>query len=479
MRHEAVYNKVGGRRHLAGLWATVWLLTCGLLYSCILDTGEPEGMSAAGTDEATSLGGQTHVRLVISAKDMGALYVTRTTDYDANAEEGEFMHTLCVFIVDETGKIEKKIQPDFTTGEDYSSDASNGNLTEYVKELDNLTAGTKTIYAFSNWDDMDCDKWTTLIAKNEGDEIIESDLAFAVGDPASKVDIASGRYIPMSGKNEATITAGKAYTVTCGLDRLVSKVQLSVQGDSDVDVPLDSFTFTGTADKVDLFSDSASGETISYNGEASFVGENGMTLYKGETTTLAFYVNESNRSNDGYTIEIVSTSTGKYDKYDGVTYSATTAREDIPRNNIYPISLTLDRYDFSVEVTTWMAATGTPEMQYVNDDRYDASYPYYIKICTITSSFTIEPILKDLDTEETVTGDVSFNWEYTNTDNAQMSWNEDTKTLTVTTLTASSGYKYNFIVTAQWETTNESGTATHTRTYKLRIEMSGTSWHFV
>ncbi len=481
MGKKTIYN-IGNDRRLAGLPVMVLLslsLACGLFFSCTASVDEPEGLSASDRNGATALDGQTSVRLVISAKDMGALYVTRTTDYDTNAEDGEFMYTLCVFIVDNTtGVIEKKIQRDFTdTTSEYYEGTDGSDLPVYEVELDDLTAGEKTIYAFSNWDNMACDKWDALIAKEEDDEITDDDLAFAVDDPASKVDIANGKYIPMSGKKVVSITSGTENNITCGLDRLVSKVKLTLSGDKEVAVPILTYTFSGITDKVDLFSDISSNAEISYDEKCDLLAEKYaltdedseiMTIPAEGTKSVTFYVNESNRSNselsDGYTIELVTKSTNDYAKYDGVTYTATTARQDIPRNSIYPISLTLDNYEFTIKVEASQTGIENPVDFFYNSNRYDENYPYLIKLLDMTVSFYIEPHL--VDSEGNEISDVSYDWSCDNPGGSfKMTWNDDEKHLFCTGLTAS-GYDWYFSVSVYWTTSTG---VSHKRTYNLDI----------
>ena len=73
---------------------------------------------------------------------------TRAGD-DDNALEHEFIHTLCVFIVDADGNIEKKLM---TTDGTATGELTTGDAYQWRSSEFTLPTGEKTIYAFANWE---------------------------------------------------------------------------------------------------------------------------------------------------------------------------------------------------------------------------------------------------------------------------------------------------------------------------------------
>lgn len=67
--------------------------------------------------------------------------------------------------------------------------------------------------------------------------------------PASKLDFVT-YFIPMSAKEDVTVTSDTR-KVSIGLDRLVSKIRMSITGKTDTKVT--ALSFGGYADKITLF----------------------------------------------------------------------------------------------------------------------------------------------------------------------------------------------------------------------------------
>ncbi len=422
-----------------------------------------------------ALSGPVPVYLHVSADLLGDLNATRAAGDEDPGEDGEFMNTLCVFVVDESGTIEAKFGPDILDGYE---EALKGNLTDWTSDRIVLTAGKKTIYAFSNWETADSEdnKWAALIAKGVGETITDDDLNFVVDDPASKVNLTATdptdrKYIPMSGKKEVEVTVKdlnyNPELIEVGLDRLVGKVTIAVNGDSETAVQLGDFSFTGWADKVPLMSDDDTEyEGISY--EEGYSATLNQTINAGETSSVTiatFYVNETYRPEtsggyDGFEI------TMQTDRYGGVTYTATTARTEIPRNHIYPILLTLDTYELQLTPTAWTSILGVDaEIEYTSPIYYIGD-TYYISMLEVTSTFSITPsLVNSSGTAVTATWD----WTYLNKDIDESTYSVDgsTSAITVTTLTATPGYEYGFTLVGEWAA--NSGATLHSRTYNVKV----------
>ncbi len=300
---------------------------CLLAASCLSDDYDTETASA----------GAPSIRLYITANGMGDLNATRTdytrgeTRYTPSTEtgeteageDGEFINSLCVFVVNSSNEIEYKFLATTSSPSGFGSDASaagSGNLLAHSINLINsstggfissITTGKKTIYAFANWETLDTTKDDidgttegnrTLVndiidpdnGLDVGDELSSEDLQLWIYDPASKINLDTEKgtlyYIPMSGMTTATISEDLNYSsqlISVGLDRLVGKVRLSVLPETTPDdtdqskenakgtitetradaytcVEISKLKFSNGADKVALFSDNTPSGTINY-----------------------------------------------------------------------------------------------------------------------------------------------------------------------------------------------------------------------
>ncbi|MCD8291700.1 MAG: hypothetical protein LUC91_09415 [Prevotella sp.] len=459
------------------------------IFSCML-------LSCTEAEDNIEGNRETTVSIHITTNGITDLNATRVRGGEKaaaieNGEKGEFINTLCIFIVDaETGQIEMKISPDLT-----GTKAETGDLVDYTSGEMELRAGKKNVYAFANWDNTESAEWRAIINKETGDVITENDLSFSIDDPASKVDIAKGKYIPMSGKLEGIAIGdmnGKYFDnnlISVVLDRLVGKVMITVVGDGETDIDINRLLFLGTADNVTLFP-KAVGDSW---GEITFEKEKGIDSGSGVELSAnriasnsageeiaTFYINESYRtkssdneiSEKGYTLMLEMERNDNYDKYDGSRYVAMTMTQDVPRNYIFPIKLKLDSYDIELEIEAKTAPIDfTEEVNYYTDAEWheDGDGYYMITLRDITSSFTITPkLIKNTnDVSEEVRDGVT--WEWTCMDKELQCTPQEDGTLNVTGLTATPNYAYNFIVEVSWEMPMNELTVRHSRRYNVRV----------
>ncbi|MCD8211060.1 MAG: hypothetical protein LUC37_05900 [Prevotella sp.] len=413
--------------------------------------------------------GTADVQLRITACNYNDLNATRADgDYYYEYEtDGEYMNTLCVFIVEaSTGVIEMKFGPEVLDG--YSV-AQNGNLPEWTSSKITLNTGRKMVYAFSNWDNMECKEWDKLIAKEEGDIITSEDLNFIVEDPASKVDIKGGKYIPMSGYVLATIVGldadlkNKTQYIDVPMDRLVGQVWVDVQ---ELYTPIDnldpkeatlySFLIDGLANNVPMMSNDNTdySASISYENKVE-VSLDGKVIYAKDTpeevNVAKFYVNETRgkTSDDGFNVSLST------NMYGGTIYTAQTLQTTIARNWIYPIVLTLDQYKLTLEVRAWATVIGGEEREYQTTKEGN----YTFTLLDLTSKFMITPTIQKNDV---LMSDVDWSWEYTNNDEGKYSTSDD-GSITFTQVTATPGYGYNFTLSVKWTINGTS----HSRNYTV------------
>lgn len=324
------------------------------------------------------------VRVSVSAGEPGDLNGTRAGD-DVNADEHEFMHTLYLYIVDESGVVKKAFLNPLADNDL----AKKGDLTNWDSEEFTLTPGDYTIYAFSNIDKYE---GKTDNASDNGYDFINTVFhegyqtqnggdveEFRLLDPASKIDLDNGMYIPMSAKKEITVTPNTS-DISIGLDRLVSKVKITVPDNQYISTN-STIQFSGYAENVPLLG-------------ADNGGYGSAELYGDRTTAempfnqagqeVSFYVNET-PDGDPFTVTL---STGKSGNGDVSAYVAKTQRTDIPRNSIYPLSLTFPDFTPKFEWQSWEAAIGAVPVEVVVEENN-----YIVKIASgNTFKFTVNGV---------------------------------------------------------------------------------------
>lgn len=348
-------------RHLLRLALVVFPLACvALLTSCYGD--EADGCPS---DDAPAT-----VRLSVSAGELGDLNGTRAGD-DVNADEHEFMHTLYVYIVNGT-----VVEKAFVNPIDGDAAAATGDLTNWSSEDFTLAPGEYTVYAFANldghngqtnegrsWEGRDflnrC--FVEGLQTFNGGDVEE----FRLFDPAGNISFGDGRYIPMSAKKEITVTSSTR-EISIGLDRLVSKVWLTVSDGADV-TDDSEVTFSGYSENVPLME----GSTSSDYGDRS--GEFTAKLSDAEDTAdgrqLSFYVNETPEDLP-FTVTLATGNTT------GVTtYTASPRRRGLPRNSIYPLTLTFPDFSPEIEWLSWVAPIG--------------NYPVEVKVDVDKATYTV------------------------------------------------------------------------------------------
>lgn len=312
--------------------------------------------AACTQDDATPGDAPVEVRLAVSADREETLPARQTTD-DEEGHDHEYMHELCVFIVDANGTIERRLLPDLSA----DAEAQKGNLQRWTSYPIQLTQGAKTLYAFANWSTAADDEWTQLVGQTEGAPF-DVDLLnrIELDNPAAKIDFASHRFIPMAARTTATVTASTR-ELSIGLDRLVAKVRLTAQTDEGIGVV--SCTFAGVASACRLLgTEPAGSRTLSYVPAAP-------TEVNGNYVFPDFYINAT-YGTEPFTVTLVT------DENAGTTYTAQTARTDVPRNSIYPLNLTLGSLVPNVVVRSWVSPIG--------------SYPVEVETHFDADAFTVE-----------------------------------------------------------------------------------------
>lgn len=293
------------------------------------------------TDDCPDMaGGVKTVRLQITANDPAAVNDTRFSPPAEDIEkqepgtDGEYINSLDIFIVGSGDVVAYAAHLD--ADDDLGGEADEGNLKSYTSEAIDLTDGAYTVYAFANMSETYSQAWDGIASIAKGGTLTKEMLdAIVLDDPAAKIDLKTN-FIPMSATE--TITDLSSPIIEVSLDRLVSKIRLAIKKDDGVKVT--SLKISGWADKVPLMNN-ATVSGANYACEKVF--ENPTLTQGTDVYTMAdFYVNESPAPHP-FTVEV------KTDEQGSPVYTATTARDNLPRNCIYPLTLNINTLDLQLE----------------------------------------------------------------------------------------------------------------------------------
>lgn len=425
------------------LWLLPWLCTIPLV-SCSFD----DGYEVGDNDTAT-------LQLSITAREENGLN-TRATGIEVGTD-GEYMHNLCVLIVDQNNLVVKKLLPaELGT----NTAAQKGNLKSWISDRFELATGTYTVYAFANIDTYYDGIWGSLTGLAEGSSLADLNVEdIMLDNPAGKLDFATGYFIPMSAKKTVNVT-GATTGISIGLDRLVSKIRMKVNGR--LNTTVNSLTFGGYADKIALFADSPlSGESYNIvrpvvlpeNGKLTSTDAGATT---GSLTIPDFYVNSSPA---GHPFNV----TVNTDELLGVTYNATTQRNELPRNSIYPLTLQLNDYGLDLAAQCWVSPIGSLPVE-VDITGFDNTYQITVpEGCQF--EFTVNGIKTDNTTSTTATN-INCTWNIA--ENVTGIAFEGTTTGVQSIkgyVTASAGKTMDLKLLVTW---TDNG-ATYNRTYTIRV----------
>ena len=335
------------------------------------------------------------VRVSVSAGEPGDLNGTRAGD-DIYADEQEFMHTLRLYIVNDNDNGVRRTVLDLSPDLTNNTLAQTGDLTNYETGELTLAPGTYTIYAFANVDGYNGEFGTesgqraiTQMTMTEflddcfaiDQQVRDGDLAeYRIYNPAENLDFANDMYIPMSAKKTITVTPNTS-DISIGLDRLVSKVKITVPDNQYISTS-STIQFSGYAENVPLLgADGGYGSAELYGDRTTTTAEMPFNQVGQE---VSLYVNET-PDGDPFTVTL---STGKSGNGDVSAYVAKTQRTDIPRNSIYPLSLTFPNFTPQFEWQSWDAAIGAVPVEVVVKENN-----YIVKIASgNTFKFTVNGV---------------------------------------------------------------------------------------
>lgn len=347
-------------KHIFLLPIMLFLLSA-VLVSCSDDAGEE-------SDDRTPVTLQLDISTRASGDEVGIEI----------GEDNEFIHSLWVFVVDaDNNKVVWKYE-----GEIDSEAKARYFLSEPIE--DKVAPGRYDVYAFANIENVTVSD-DSFLDIGEGETFPELDN-ITVEDPAATVNLATGNYIPMSGINANFQVTEATRIIPVQLDRLVSKVRMTI---SDLPEQVNKNTtvvFSGYSENVPLMVSSSAS-----HGESNLSKE--IHLSEEEPTNndyqLSFYVNET-PAGEGFTVTLnTGSETGV------VAYTAQTELKALPRNRVYPLTLTFEDADITLTPTAYIQVTGLPAYEVTYDVDYDTdSYTFGI---AYGSYLTIVPSVESAD----------------------------------------------------------------------------------
>lgn len=437
-------NKMKQHIYKAMLWLLPWLCAVPLA-SCSFDDDIDQGGDGTAT-----------LQLSITAREEGDLN-TRADEVGTN---GEYMHNLCVLIVGDNNVVTKKLLPN--TDDEFvgNTAAQQGNLKSWVSDPFTLPEGTYTVYAFANIDTYYDNLWGSLTGLQSGTSLTTLNVDIdniVLEDPAAKLNFAERKFIPMSAKQTVVVTAATK-SISIGLDRLVSKIRMSISGKANTKVT--ALSFGGYADKITLFSDKTlEGATYTTTKNITVPGDGTLKADgTGTTGTLVipdFYVNSS-PADHKFNVSVTT------DEMNGVTYEATTSRGELPRNSIFPLTLQLNDYGLDLAAQCWVSPIG--------------SLPVEVQITGFDNTYQIV-VPEGCQFEFTVNG-VKNSGGTTTVTNPECNWNIpegvdgiifESQTTNVKTIkghvTASADKTFDLSLLVTWK---DNG-ATYNRTYTVKV----------
>ena len=428
-------NKIKRYLYKAMFWLLPWLCAVPLA-SCSFDDDIVESRERPAT-----------MQLSITAREEGDLN-TRAGSVEIG-QDHEYMHNLLVLFIQD-GKVVKKFLPDLR----YNEAAQEGNLKEWVSGDFTLDPGTYTVYAFANIDTYYDNLWGSLTGLQSGASLTTLNVDIdniVLEDPAAKLNFDERKFIPMSAKQTVVVTA-TTKSISIGLDRLVSKIRMSITGKANTKVT--ALSFGGYADKITLFSDKAlEGETYTTTKTIN-IPEDGWSLDNdGKFTIPDFYVNSSPV---GHPFNVRVTT----DEMSGVTYEATTARGELPRNSIFPLTLQLNDYGLDLAAQCWVSPIGSLPVE-VLVTGFDNTYQI-----VVPEGCQFEFTVNGINGATAGVTDLSCTW---NMPDGVSGIAFDGETTGVTTVkghvTASAGKTFDLSLLVTWK---DNG-ATYNRTYTVKV----------
>lgn len=279
------------------------------------------------------------VELQVGVSDASGALQTKASD-DKAALPGEQINSLVVFIVDASGKIEKKFQPNLAGDEQ----AQNGELTSWSSGSFEISGGVKKIYAFANWESIKDNPLKNVVNIPEGQDM--PSLPHYVSWESGVYDIPiTKKFLPMSVQEEWVPASG---TKTIQLVRLVSRLRVKMLNRTSHPITVKNLTLGKFNTAGNLF---GADKYLALTGNGYSIEkpfeENKQLAVSESIESDWYYVNESEAA-DGFTVEL-KTNSDKHSTDDnphqGTKY---TALRQIPRNHFWNLNIEFTPYKLTL-----------------------------------------------------------------------------------------------------------------------------------
>lgn len=349
--------------------AAVPLACVALLPSCSFDD-DYDGGAQGGK-------GPVAVKLSVTAGEPGDLNGTRAAGDLVEGGDGEFMHTLRVYIVKlDAESVTTVLDLSGEIAADFAQNplAESGNVKRWNFDDLSLAPGRYAVYAFANIEDYSgvFDSSTSNGTQTAtGKEMLENTFtenyefsddnlnSYRLTNPAGAIDLPNGKFIPMSARYEFIVSGDlneSGETVfSIGLDRLVSKVQLQLGEEGQAQLPAAcSLIFSGYSQNVPLMARAAN--TSTDEEFASYYGTRKATTTIDNVMggqLVEFYVNET-PDGDPFTVNLNTMGDAGLTTYTSTTVNTTA----LPRNSIFPLTLNFPDYVPEFNWQAWLAPIG-------------------------------------------------------------------------------------------------------------------------
>lgn len=316
---------------LAGLFALI-------AFGCV--SGERGGNGDPDLPE------MVEVDLQVGVSDVSGSLQTKASAEDLEPLSGELIHSLVVFIVDASGKVEKKFQPDL----DNDTNAQKGELTSWKSGSFKITGGAKRIYAFANWESLTN---YDFISTAEGATLA---LPNTVEWENHSFNPSGNKFLPMSVQEEWIPASG---TKSIRLVRLVSRMKVKVTNETVHDITIKSLKIGAFNTACNLFGGTILPTTNGWDigkvfrDEVALSGSKNPSSRPDDVTSTEsewYYVNESDAA-DGFKVELVTES--QYHTNNGTAgHGGTkyTSRHLISRNHVWNLEIKFTGYQLTLSV---------------------------------------------------------------------------------------------------------------------------------
>lgn len=373
-------------RRLSFIYTLLWLFAAGI------------GFTACSSSDIDDNGGNVKgklTRVTLNLSTGNAVTRAGGTPTWTDGGDNENMYSWIVVVTNKSDVVQKVL----------TSSSALDNLSKDEYTLD-LSAGDYYFYSFANITAAELGNPT------EGSTVSFDDKVFTVDGNGRDI---STNHIPMSNKQTVTVAESGTQTIDLWVVRMLAKVELKLTNATDNSVTVTEVSLSDVTSNVEnnllLLPDATDGAdkiackpriNTTDKAEYTYTLTQPVTIAKGETKTVTFYVNESLASEPQYFVLSVTTKASETSE-SGTQRFAMLEWKQIARNDYRIIPVTLDDYKVEYDVQQFTAIGTLPDVTFTNGTLNIVFGNY--------GEFHIIPAVKKISTGETVSyGTAAGNW---------------------------------------------------------------------